>query len=449
MSISTQTQAVLLLTAWFSKPAKDAPKPLTPSEWGSFALWLKEKGLTPEVLVDRADPSPMLEGWTHRSVDASRIRHLLGRSAALGIALEKWERAGLWVMTRSDADYPRSLKHRLKLDAPPVLFGCGDRQLLGRGGIAVVGSRDASPDVLAFTAELGSQIALQGYSVVSGGARGVDEAAMLAALEKDGTVIGVLSDNLLRASSSARYRRALMDGNAVLVSPFNPEAGFDVGNAMARNKYIYCLASAAVVAGTSKGKGGTWNGAIENLKRGWVPLWVKSTDEQASGNATLVELGARWLPERSWVMGALVGSRDASIPSSIEAEVGDQSTPSMQTGVREESSSFLDVSPAMSIPQDAPVERTADEAIGEARSISAAPLSLSMQLSLYEFFLRKLDAETASAALSADALQERLGLGKTQLTDWLKRAVSEGRVEKLGKRARYRTSQAAQQTLNL
>jgi hypothetical protein len=62
--------------------------------------------------------------------------------------------------------------------------------------------------------------------------------------------------------------------NLVLVSPFNPEAGFDVGNAMARNKYIYCLSDAAIVVATSKGSGGTWSGATENLKRNWAPLWV-------------------------------------------------------------------------------------------------------------------------------------------------------------------------------
>lgn len=51
---------------------------------------------------------------------------------------------GLWVVVRGDEDYPARLKQRPRGDAPPVLFGCGDRRLLDRGGIAVVGARDAA-----------------------------------------------------------------------------------------------------------------------------------------------------------------------------------------------------------------------------------------------------------------------------------------------------------------
>jgi predicted Rossmann fold nucleotide-binding protein DprA/Smf involved in DNA uptake len=311
MSTSLQTQAVLLMTVWFSKAAKDEPKPLTPAEWGRFAAWLKSQERSPEALMTSADPADCLQGWLDRSITPDRIRYLLGRSGALGLALEKWQRAGLWVMTRSDADYPSRLKKHLKLEAPPVLFGCGNRQLLDQGGVAVVGSRAARAEDLDFTSRLGAEIAAQGFSVVSGGASGVDETAMLGALEKEGTAAGVLADNLLRAALSAKYRKGLMSKNLVLASPFNPEAPFNVGNAMARNKYIYCLADAGVVVATSKETGGTWAGAIENLKHGWVPLWVKEHADPDSGNAALVERGARWLPSNGVAVSSLA-SRELS-----------------------------------------------------------------------------------------------------------------------------------------
>jgi len=305
MSTTPQTQAVLLLTVWFTKPAKDEPKPLTPTEWGRFAAWLKSQEKSPETLLTSADPADCLQGWLDPSITPDRIRHLLGRSGALGLALEKWQRAGLWVMTRSDPDYPSRLKKRLKLEAPPVLFGCGSRPLLDQGGVAVVGSRAARTEDLDFTSRLGAEIAAAGFSVVSGGASGVDETAMLGALEKEGTAVGVLAENLLRAALSAKYRQGLMSKNLVLVSPFNPEAPFNVGNAMARNKYIYCLADAGVVVVTSKETGGTWTGAIENLKQAWVPLWVKDHGDPDSGNAALVQRGAQWLPSRDLAVSSL------------------------------------------------------------------------------------------------------------------------------------------------
>ena len=207
--------------------------------------------------------------------------------------MEKWLRAGLWVLTRSDPDYPDILKDRLGLDSPALLFGSGNRSLLKGGGLAVVGSRKISEDDLNFSKILGQYTAKDGHSIVSGGAKGVDETAMLGALEVEGTVIGVLADSLLRASLSAKYREHLVANNLVLVSPFYPEAGFNVGNAMQRNKYIYCLSNAAFVvqSGTS---GGTWSGALENLKKNWVPLWVRKSNTPSSGNEQIVQKGGNW-----------------------------------------------------------------------------------------------------------------------------------------------------------
>jgi predicted Rossmann fold nucleotide-binding protein DprA/Smf involved in DNA uptake len=313
MALSAQTQAVVLLTAYLAKPGKGEARPLSPNEWGRFALWLKSRALQPEGLLSE-DPARLLAGWLDKTVTVPRIAALLGRGAALGLALEKWERAGLWVMARSDPDYPDRLKARLRAGSPPLLFGCGNRHLLGNGGLAVVGSRDAGEADLSFAASLGAEASVQGMSIVSGGARGIDEAAMLGALQHEGTAVGVLADSLLRAATSARYRKHLMNRNLALVSPFHPEAGFEVGNAMARNRYIYCLADAAVVVSSILDSGGTWTGAIENLKERWAPLWVKPGSESASGNAELVQRGARWLPDGKHDLAALIAAGQGAPP---------------------------------------------------------------------------------------------------------------------------------------
>ncbi len=320
MSLKPQTQAILLLTTYFSKPVKGDPKPLSPLEWGRFAAWLREHEIQPETLLFE-EPAGILSQWHDRAITLERIQFLLNRSSALGIASEKWERAGLWVLQRSDPHYPTRLKKRLRNASPAILFGCGKQSLLNQGGLAVVGSRDATHDDLTFSAQLGKDAAGQGLSIVSGGARGVDEAAMLSTLEHDGTAVGVLADSLLRAATSAKYRGGLMSNNLVLVSPFNPEAGFDVGNAMSRNKQIYCLADAAVVVATSKGKGGTWNGAIENLKAGWVPLLVKHHVDSASGNAALVQQGAQWFPNNTDRLQDLFAETREEKPSTLAPEL--------------------------------------------------------------------------------------------------------------------------------
>src|SRR5690606_23112485 len=53
---------------------------------------------------------------------------------------------------------------------------------------------------------------------------------------------------------------------------------------------------AAVVIASARDKGGTWAGATENLRHGWVPLWVKP-DSAHPGNAELLRQGGMPLPD--------------------------------------------------------------------------------------------------------------------------------------------------------
>lgn len=107
--------------------------------------------------------------------------------------------------------------------------------------------------------------------------------------------MAVLADSLDRLARGAENRRYVAEGRLTLVSPFHPGAGFQVGNAMARNRLIYCLADFAIVVASSLESGGTWQGAIENLRQGWVPLFVRAGGDVPAGNLALIEKGARAL----------------------------------------------------------------------------------------------------------------------------------------------------------
>ncbi len=389
------TQAALLLTVSLGKADRDGAKPLSPGEWVRLTDRLKDGGLDLSALMT-GNLRDVLSGGKETSITPDRLDRLLGRGAALGLAVEKWQRAGLWILARSDPGYPARLAHRLGRTAPPVLFGCGARPLLERGGLAVVGSRDASEDDLAFSEHLGEAVSKQGYSIVSGGARGVDRSAMKGALGSEGTAVAILADSLLRAATSALYRRPLLSGDLALVSAVNPEARFNVGNAMARNRYIYCLADAAVVVASARGSGGTWNGACENAKAGWVPLWVKQTADTGSGNVDLVERGACWLPDPLKSVAELFGRRHEAAASALD-------------GVSE-----------------------------EARSWEASDPTIPTGLEFFDLFLARLMAITAEEPLSEAEVAERLSVAKGQVREWIKRGVTEGKVERVTGPVRYR-----------
>ena len=444
MSVSSNTQAILLLTAHFAKVSEQAVRPLTPTEWGRFALWLKEKSLTPEQLMV-GQHGKLLNGWSDKTITLDRIQSLMDRGSALALAMEKWLRAGLWVMTRSESDYPMRLKERLKTNSPAILFGCGNRALLNTGGLAVVGSRNATEQDLAYSRNLGALAAGNGYSIVSGGARGMDEAAMLGALEAEGTVIGVLADNLLRACCSAKYRRYLKANNLVLISTCHPEARFHAGNAMQRNKYIYSLSDAAMVVHSGK-QGGTWSGALENIKKRWVPLWVKRTSDSKAGNAAIVQAGGIWAPES-------VEDIDFSSLFSTQSAVtgADKDSFSQATNKVYANEQPDESTPASKMSNDSTPMLYADTGVTDAdaslsQQASSRPTG---ELDFYDLFLKKAESLCSDGPKTQDELIEALDLSKTQLNTWLKRAVGEEKLKKFTRPVRYQWITVQQSTLPL
>ncbi len=408
-----QAQAILLLTAPLGRADPETARPLSNSEWARFASWLKDRNLAPAALLDRGWRD-VVTGWADPAVSLVRLEALLNRGAALGFALEKWQRAGLWVLTRSDADYPARLKKRLRARAPAALFGCGNRRLLNAGGVAVVGSREADDNELRFASDLGRQAAQRGRTVVSGGARGIDQSAMLGALECEGTAIGVLADSLLRSATSTKYRKYLISKDLVLVTPFNPEARFHVGSAMSRNKYIYCLADSGVAVCSKPGRGGTWNGAVENLGAAWVPMWVRRNDSPLSGNVDLVRRGARWLPSR-------LGPEDL-IALSRGCDVGDPAD-LPKAGVGRSSAGAADEIPTAPSQRDHAADTEDPRLVGP---------------DFYRRFLEWMDVATASEGMRAEGIAARLDLKKAQVHAWLTRGIAEHRVRRLAKPVRYR-----------
>ena len=290
MPINDTLQATLLLCCYFNNNEVGKFKPLTPTEYGKFSRWMHGNKFNPADLLQRKNE--VLDLWSDQKekISSERIEVLLSRGVSMGFALEKWSKAGLWVMSRADSDYPKALKKKLQDVAPPILFGIGNKAVLNNVAVGFVGSRTIDVNDEKFTTVKAQLAIKQGYTVVSGGAKGVDQISMLSALNAGGCCIGVLADSLFRSSASKVYREYLANQKLVLVSPFYPEAGFNVGNAMARNKYIYSLAKAVIVVKSDKDKGGTWSGAQENLKKGWSVELVRNVTY--SGNQELIKLGA-------------------------------------------------------------------------------------------------------------------------------------------------------------
>lgn len=400
--MSPDTQAILLLCGRFGSSDTNL-KPLTTREYNSIAQWLVRQNRRPADLLDRS----WLNGAT-APIPREHLDALLARGAALAVAMERWSRLGIWVVGRGDAAYPRRIKQKLASSAPPFFFGVGVQALLGQGGVAIVGARDADPETLAFVRDLARASSRDDLIVISGGARGVDQEAMLGATEAGGASVGVVSHGLAQAAVSGKYRAALSSGRLALLSAVAPAASFSTGNAMGRNRYIYALADAAVVA-LSGTEGGTWTGAKECIRRGWVPVYIRDVGDPGSGNRLLLQLQGRVRP--------FPAPAPASLRELIdnEHERADTAIPSPQLGL------FSGDAPSGAREPPRSYERPA--------RVSAEDLN--------KLFLQFLSDHLGDEGRGLDWIVEASGLQRSQVSVWLRKAVSEGTVTKTKNPVRY------------
>jgi predicted Rossmann fold nucleotide-binding protein DprA/Smf involved in DNA uptake len=402
--ITENAKAILLLCGRFGSGDSEV-NPLNIREYDEVAAWLVQKNWWPADLLCEENQGALTEAFA--PVAPERMKALLGRGASMAIAIEKWINKGLWVLCRSDEDYPQRLKQHLKRLAPPILYGAGDRSLLSKGGLAVVGSRNINGDAESFARAVGRSAAQAGMQLVSGAARGVDETAMHGAFEEGGDVVGVMADSLLRAAVSGKYREGIRSGQLVLISPYNPEARFNVGNAMGRNKYIYALAEYGVVVSSDFEKGGTWAGAEEELRRErGRPVFVRTGSGVPKGNTELLSKGAKPFPAN-----ALTENLRDVLCAAITA-------PPAKAVPEEEPASTEDTGPAY---PEHPAE------INSSRmAVREAPHEV--PASVYDA-VKPLILSALDKPRKLDELVKILKVRKAQLQDWVKILVEEGVVE--------------------
>jgi len=432
-TISLNTKAILLLTAPLLISRKtNAPPPLTLGEYKRLTSWLLELKREPADLL--GDSSNEVIQACCDVIDASRLRELLDRGFQLGTAIEQWRARSIWVVSRADSYYPRCLKTRLRENAPPVLYGVGNIDLLCTGGLAVVGSRHVDSGLIDYTMGVGRLCAQAGKTVITGVAKGIDKAAMHGALEAGGTVVGVLANNLERAALHRDHRNPLLEERLVLVSPYDPGTRFNVGNAMQRNKLIYAFAEAALVVNADFNKGGTWSGAVEQLdKLKFVPLYVRATGQLGKGLKALRDKGAYPWPdpqdaqELDKIFNSFPGidqAPHASLPPDTEAAL--TTNDDMQMKGHYPTETFL----TSELGVDAKVSLVVE---GTDRKESSPAPAVALMDAVQKVILQVLER----GPKNADEIATELQVSLPQTRTWLSRLVDKGLIKKETRPVRY------------
>ncbi|MEU2611806.1 DNA-processing protein DprA [Micromonospora sp. NPDC007271] len=248
--------------------------------------WLTEPGTrSVHRLVDQLGPIAALDLLLDGGAPDRTLRSTVEARSAGGDAravaeqaLARTERLGARLITPEDDEWPARVAdlHRLTLrdaarrvdveTAPPLCFWVRGAWPLGTAferSVAVVGARAATPYGTHVATELGYGLADRGWTVVSGGAFGIDSAAHRGALTAGGLTVAVLAcgvDRPYPMGNAALFDRIAETG--LLVSEWLPGADPLRPRFLIRNRVI-----AAATLGTVLVEAAARSGATQTLNR--------------------------------------------------------------------------------------------------------------------------------------------------------------------------------------
>ncbi|MBS0319545.1 MAG: DNA-protecting protein DprA [Proteobacteria bacterium] len=286
----------------------------------------------------------------HRYLSPDGCARLPAADDARIVASQAWLAAdpAHRLCTWDDDDYPRTLLNIA--EAPPALFLIGRAALLARPAVAIVGSRNATPQGRDDARAFAQALATAGVTVVSGLATGIDAAAHEGALEAPGSTIAVVGTGLDRVYPAAN--RALAHAIAArgcLVSEFPPGTPPLPHNFPRRNRLIAGLARGVVVVEANLKSGSLITARLagdQGREVMAVPGSIHSP--QSRGCHKLIRDGAKLVETAQDVLSELALTPDelASAPLEPDRHHEDSAAPSLESATAETIVSALGHAPA-------------------------------------------------------------------------------------------------------
>ncbi len=183
-----------------------------------------------------------------RSVVGSRADLLFDfdATAAIDAALRWQEHPEQHIVTLADEAYPQTL---LQVSDPPtLLYVRGRIELLNRPSLAIVGSRNPTPQGLKTAEDFARNLAAQNLCIVSGLALGIDAAAHRGALAGEGETVAVIGTGADRIYPARNKELAIaIAEHGAIVSEFPLGTPPLAANFPRRNRIISGLSHGVLV----------------------------------------------------------------------------------------------------------------------------------------------------------------------------------------------------------
>lgn len=292
MSQNNDSIAVMLLCCRMSATRQELFDPLSPPEYHALEQTLEKKLKTTPGWMFGRDIGELMQELDVSEQEAHRLVVLMERMVSLSYELDTYDQHGIEIVTCVDRRYPASLKRRLGVYAPPVLYVCGNMNLFREPTLAFAGSVPGEERTERETALLADRAAEAGVVFASSATSGLDQVAEYRLFENGGQLIAWLPGGMIEAIQREGLADLIRGRRAVACSIVHPGAAVQSQNARARSKCLYATGTVSYVLGCEYKRGDTWDGAAEALRNRFTERMYCWDTDLFSGNAVLIRRGA-------------------------------------------------------------------------------------------------------------------------------------------------------------
>lgn len=254
----------------------------------------------------------VMRSMKEKAIKAVELEDLIDANKYANNLISKSEQNGIGLIGFFDEEYPDILRKTInedgKLDPPLLLWYRGDISLLKMPGIAVIGTREATPEGMAGGEYLSGEFAKRGFNIVSGLALGCDTSGHRGALKVGGKTTAFLANGLDTESiyppENKDLAEEIISNGGLLLSEYRIGSKVNRYGLVARDRLQAGLSLATLVVMTGV-KGGTMHAANTTLKAGKLLMTMKFKDEETNlqekclGNADLVRRGGKFISGKS------------------------------------------------------------------------------------------------------------------------------------------------------
>lgn len=219
--------------------------------------------------------------------------------------------------------YPETL--RTIKNPPQKLYVLGDEQILNNECVSIVGSRNCTEYGKKIAKKFANELAINGVTIVSGMAKGIDSVAHIGAMEVQGKTIAVLGSGFNHIFPDKEVFEKILENGGAIITEYEPEVDVFPQGFRDRNRIVAGLGIGVIVI-EAKEKSGTGITAeyAKQFNRKVFCIPHRIGDETGVGTNRLIKRGAMLITETQDLLPYLKHTKDIKESVALQVEIPEE-----------------------------------------------------------------------------------------------------------------------------